>query len=70
MASLEDSKFAERLLPTDNIEEKSKKYISRILHKQFEHPKSAQLIDLIKTVGISDKNLLDMVKDLDKSCEI
>ena len=40
------------------------------LHKQFGHPKSARLIDLIKTAGISDKDLLDMVKGLDKSCEI
>ena len=49
---------------------KEKKYIAIKLHKQFGHPKSARLIDLIKTAGISDKDLLDMVKDLDKSCEI
>ena len=57
----------------DNIEEKlkkEKKYIAIKLHKQFGHPKSARLIDLIKTVGTSDKDMLDMVKDLDKSCEI
>ena len=57
----------------DNIEEKLKKenkYIAIKLHKQFGHPKSARLIDLIKAAGISDKDLLDMVKDLDKGCEI
>ena len=57
----------------DNIEEKlkkEKKYIAIKLHKQFGRPKSARLIDLIKAAGISDKDLLDMVKDLDKGCEI
>ena len=49
---------------------KEKKYIAIKLHKQFGHPKSARLIDLIKAAGISDKDLLNMVKDLDKSCEI
>ena len=71
--SVEDSNFDEVLLTIDNTEEKSKKekkYIAIKLHKQFGHPKSARLIDLIKTAGISDKDLLDMVKDLDKSCEI
>ena len=61
------------LLTIDNIEEKPKKekmYITINLHKQFGNPKSARLIDLIKIAGISDKDLLDMVKDLDKSCEI
>ena len=72
-SSVEDSNFVEVLLAIDNIEEKSKKeikYIAIKLHKQFGHPKSARLIDLIKTVGTSDKDMLDMVKDLDKSCEI
>ena len=71
-SSLEDLNFVEVLLTIDNIEEKSKKekYIGIELHKQFGHPKSARLIDLIKIAGISDKDLLDMVKDLDKSCEI
>ena len=58
------------LLTTDNTEEKSKKekkYIASKLHKQFGHPKNVRLTDLIKTAGISDKDLLDMVKDLDKS---
>ena len=72
-SSLEDLNFVEVLLTIDNNEEKSnmeKKYIASKLHKQFGHPRSTRPIDLIKTAGISDKDLLDMVKDLDKSCEI
>ena len=68
---MKDSNFAEVLLTIDNIEEKSKKkkkYIASKLHKQFGHPKSARLSDLIKTAEISD--LLDIVMDLDKNCEI
>ena len=50
---------------------KKKKYIASKLHnKQFGHPKSTSLTDLIKATGISDKDLLDMVKNLDKSCEL
>ena len=72
-SSLEDSNFVEVLLTIDNTEEKSKKEkkcIASKLHKPFGHPKSARLIGLIKTARISDKDLLDMFKDLDKSCEI
>ena len=72
-SSLEDSNFVEVLLTIDNIEEKSekeKKCIASRLHKPFGHPKSARPIGLIKTARISDKDLLDMFKDLDKSCEI
>ena len=68
---MKDSNFAEVLLTIDNIEEKSKKkkkYIASKLHKQFGHPTSARLSDLIKTAEIS--GLLDIVKDLDKNCEI
>ena len=68
-SSLEDSNFVKVLLTIDNIEEKSKKgkkCIASKLHKKFGHPKSARLIDLIKTAGISGKDLLDMFKDLDR----
>lgn len=63
------------LLIIDNIEQKQKKKkeskcIAKELHKQFEHLYSTMLIDLIKTAGVSDKYLLDMIKDLDKSYEI
>ena len=70
---LEDPNFVEVPLTIDNIEEKSKKekkYIASKLNKQFGHPKSASLTNLIKTAGILDEDLLDMVKDLDRSCEI
>ena len=63
-SSLGDPNFLEVLLTINSIEEKSKKekkYIASKLHKQFADPK--RLIDLIKTAGISDKDLLDMVKD-------
>ena len=72
-SSLEDLNFVEVLLTIDNNEEKSnmeKKYIASKLHKQFGHPRSTRPIDLIKTAGISDKDLLDMVRDLDQSYEI
>ena len=65
-SSLGDPNFLEVLLTINSIEEKSKKEKKNIvnkLHKQFADPKSARLIDLIKTAGISDKDLLDMVKD-------
>ena len=72
-SSLKYSKLVKKLLSIENTEEKSKnekKYIASRLHQQFEHPPGASLIDLIKTAGISDQDLLDMVEDLDKSCEI
>ena len=67
------TQFVEVLLTIDNIEEKSKKenkYIASKLHKQSGLPKSARLLDLIKTARIPDTDLLDIVKDLDKSCQI
>ena len=68
-SSLKYSKLVKKLLSIENTEEKSKnekKYIASRLHQQFEHPPGASLIDLIKTAGISDQDLLDMVEDLDK----
>ena len=64
-SSLEDSNFVEVLLTIDNTEEKLKKEKKYLAIKL-----QARLIDLIKTAGISDKDLLDMVRDLDKICEI
>ena len=61
------------MLTIDNIEKKSHKEKQKIamkLHKQFGHPKSSILIDLIKTSGITDSTFLDSVKELDQSCEI
>ena len=54
-SSLEDSKFVEVLLITDNNGGKMKKekYIANKLHKQFGHPKSARLVSVIKTAGRS-----------------
>ena len=54
------------MLTIDNIEKKSnkeKQQIAMKLHKQFGHPKSLRLIDLIKTSGITDSTFLDsMIK--------
>ena len=58
------------LLTIDNIEKKSnkeKQQITMKLHKQFGHPKSSRLMDLVKTSGIT---FLDSVKELVQSCEI
>ena len=40
------------------------------LHKQFDHPKGSRLIILIKSAGISDNVLLDVVKSLGENCSI
>ena len=71
--TIEEQKFTEILLTIDNIEKKSEKEKQQIavkLHKQFGHPKSSRLIDLIKTSGITDKNFIDIVKELDEKCDI
>ena len=70
---IEEQKFTEILLTIDNIEKKSNKEKQQIavkLHKQFGHPKSSKLIDLIKSLGITDKNFFDVVEELDQSCDI
>ena len=70
---IEESKFVEIFLTIDKIEEKSKKEKKQIamkLHKQFGHPKSSKLIDLIKTSGITDTSFLELVKELDQNCDI
>ena len=69
----EESKFVEIFLAIDKIEEKSKKEKQQIamkLNKQFGHPKSSKLIDLIKTSGITDTSFLELVKELDQNCDI
>ena len=71
--SIDESKFTEVLLTIDTIEKKSnkeKQQTATKLHKQFGHPKSSRLTDLIKTSGITDSTFLDSVKELDQSCEI
>lgn len=61
------------LLTIDNIQEKSRKqnkYIASKLHKQLRYPTGTRLNDLIETARVSEKDLLDMAKDLDRSCKI
>ena len=42
---------------------KSKKIVIK-LHCQFSHPSSDKLITLLKDTNINDKELLDMVKNI------
>ena len=70
---IEEQKFTEILLTIDNIEKKSNKEKQQIavkLHKQFGHPKSSRLIDLIKSLGITDNFFFDIAKELDQSCDM
>ena len=72
-SDLEESQFTEVLLTFDNIARKSNKVKQQIaikLHRQFGHPKSSRLIDLVKFAGISDNEFLDLLKNFDESCEI
>ena len=57
----------------DNIARKSnkeKQQLATKLHRQFGHPKSSWLIDLVKSAGISDNEFLNLLKNFDESCEI
>lgn len=71
-SDLEESQLTEVLL-TINIARKFNKEKHQIaikLHRQFGHPKSSCLIDLVKSAGISDNEFLDLLKNFDESCEI
>lgn len=71
-SDLEESQLTEVLL-TINIARKFNKEKHQIaikLHRQFGHPKSSCLIDLVKSAGISDNEFLDFLKNIDESCEI
>ena len=57
----------------DNIARKfnkEKQQIAIKLHRQFGHPKSLCLIDLVKSTGTSDNEFLDLLKNFDESSEI
>ena len=57
----------------DNIARKSNKEKQQIaikLNRQFRHPESSRLIDLVKSAGISDNEFLDLLKNFYESCEI
>ena len=72
-AFLDDSRFIEVFLTINNLRDKSqgeKVQIAIKLHKQFDHPKGSRLIILIKSAGISDNVLLDVVKSLGENCSI
>ena len=61
------------MLTIDSIARKSNKEKQQIaikLHRQFGHPESSRLIDLVKSAGISDNEFLDLSKNFYESCEI
>ena len=70
---IEETQVTEVLLTMNNIDRKSrneKQQIAIKLHKQFGYPRSSQLIDLVRTAGISDIELLDCIKSLHENCDI
>ena len=73
-APLDDSRFIEVFFTIGNLHHESQAEKVQIaikkLHKQFGHPKGSQLINLIKSAGISDNVLLDVVRSLDDKCSI
>ena len=40
------------------------------MHRQFSHPSSDKLITLLKDANINDKQLFDMVKNINSNCEV
>ena len=71
--SFRGSQLTEVLLTIDNIARKfnkEKQQIAIKLHRQFGHPKSLCLIDLVKSTGTSDNEFLDLLKNFDESSEI
>ena len=55
-------------MASKTTEEKRKTAIK--LHKQFAHPRSDQLIKLIKDGGIEDRDLFSMIQEVEATCEI
>ena len=54
----------------DNKSNEEKIKIASKLHRQFAHPPSERLLQLISDSGIIDKQLADHIKKLDTECEI
>ena len=48
---------------------KSKKIVIK-LHCQFSHPSSDKLNTLLKDININDKELFDMVKNINSNCKV
>ena len=52
------------------IGEEDKHKIAVKLHRQFAHPKPDKLITLLRNVGSDDDELFNVLKDLERSCEM
>ena len=50
--------------------EEDKHKIAVKLHRQFVHPKPDKLITLQRNVGSDDDELFNVIKDLERSCEV
>ena len=64
---------SESILFCDNVNELSddeKQKIAIKLHRQFSHPSSDKLITLLKDTNINDKQLFDMVKNINSNCKV
>ena len=64
---------SELILFCDDVNELSnveKEIIAIKLHRQFSHPSSDKLIPLLKDANINDKQLFDMVKNINGNCKI
>ena len=64
---------SESILFCDDVNELSnveKEIIAIKLHRQFSHPSSDKLIPLLKDANINDKQLFDMVKNINGNCKV
>ena len=64
---------SESILFCDDVNELSnveKEKIAIKLHRQFSHPSSDKLIPLLKDANINDKQLFDMVKNINGNCKV
>ena len=64
---------SESILFCDDVNELSnveKEKIAIKLQRQFSHPSSDKLIPLLKDANINDKQLFDMVKNINGNCKI
>ena len=64
---------SESILFCDDVNELSnveKEKIAIKLHRQFSHPSSDKLIPLLKDANINDKQLFDIVKNINGNCKV
>ena len=62
---------SEILLSMNNIKGKEEKCKScKEVHRQFLHPTSAKLIELLKNADINDKELCVIIEEITNKCEV